>query len=110
MRELGDRTMIRLPDECKEYLAIYTTEYDDSYVLETIVADDILSLRQAVSGQKERVMEAEFNYDVEDSTSTILEAERIVKIRKLNKKIGDNLKLLYGYRCQICLMRIFMPI
>lgn len=25
-----------------------------------------------------------------------------VKIRKPNKKIGDNLKLLYGYRCQIC--------
>lgn len=59
MREPGDRTMIRLPEECKEYLAIYTTEYDDSYVLETIVADDIVSLWQAVSGQKERVMEAE---------------------------------------------------
>lgn len=102
MRAPGDRTMIRLPEECKEYLAIYTTEYDDSYVLETIVADDIVSLRQAVSGQKERVMEAEFNYDVEDTSSTILETERIVKIRKLNKKIGDNLKLLYGYRCQIC--------
>lgn len=28
MREPGDRTMIRLPEECKEYLAIYTTEYD----------------------------------------------------------------------------------
>ena len=53
MREPGDRTMIRLPEECKEYLAIYTTEYDDSYVLETIVADDIVSLRQTVSGQKE---------------------------------------------------------
>lgn len=53
----------------------------------TIVADDIVSLRQTVSGQKERIMEAEFNYDVEDSTSTILEIERIVKIRKLNKKI-----------------------
>lgn len=50
--------MIRLPEECKEYLDIYTTEYDDSYVLETIVADDIVSLRQVVSGQKERVMEA----------------------------------------------------
>lgn len=102
MRQPGDRTMIRLPEECKEYLAIYTTEYDDSYVLETIVADDIISLRQAVSGQQERVMEAEFNYDVEDAASTILETECIVKIRKLNKKIGDNLKLLYGYRCQIC--------
>lgn len=24
------------------------------------------------------------------------------RIRKLNRKIGENLKLLYGYRCQIC--------
>lgn len=82
--------MIRLPEECKEYLAIYTTEYDDSYVLEIIVADDIVSLRQAILGQKERVMEADFNYDLEDLTSTILGIERIVKIRKLNKKTGVN--------------------
>lgn len=102
MRQPGDRTMIRLPEEYKEYLVIYTTEYDDSYVLETITAEDIASLKQAVSGQKERLMETEINYDVKDTTSTILKSERIVKIRKLNKKIGDNLKLLYGYRCQIC--------
>jgi len=101
-RATGDRTMIRLPDDCKEYLAIYTTEYDDSYVLETIIADDIVTLKYAVSGQQERVMEAEFNYDIQDSAATMLENERIVKIRKLNKKIADNLKLLYGYRCQIC--------
>jgi len=102
MRTAGDRKMIRLPEELKEYLAIYTTEYDDSYVIEPIVADDIALLKQVVSGQKERTIEAAFNYDIEDLTSTILESERIVKIRKLNKKIGDNLKLLYGYRCQIC--------
>ncbi len=102
MRDSRDRKMIKLPEECKEYLVIYTTEYDDSYVLETIVLDDLVSLRQTVSGQKERVMEAEFNYDVEDSTASIFETNRMMKIRKLNKKIGDNLKLLYGYRCQIC--------
>lgn len=102
MRAAGDRKRIRLPEELKEYLAIYTTEYDDSYVIEPIVADDIALLKQVVSGHRERVIEAEFNYDMEDSTSTILESERIVKIRKLNKRIGDNLKLLYGYRCQIC--------
>lgn len=102
LRQSDDRTMIRVPEECKEYLAIYTTEYDDSYVLEAISAEDIASLRQVVSGQKERIWEAEFNYDLVDSNSTIIETTRIVKIRKLNKKIGDNLKLLYGYRCQIC--------
>lgn len=102
LRPLGDRTMIRPPEEYKEYLAIYTTEYEDSYVIETIQADDINYLKQTVQNQSERVFEANFNYDVEDKTAAILENERIVKFRKLNKKIGDNLKLFYDYRCQIC--------
>lgn len=82
MREPGDRTMIRLPDECKEYLAIYTTEYDDSYVLETIVADDILSLRQAVSGQKERVMEAKIVKRIYQEYLTGKTPDRIARLFK----------------------------
>lgn len=97
-----DRSMIRLPEECKEYLVIYTTEYEDSYILETIVAGDIFQFKDAVKGQQERIMEASFNYDISDSNAAIFETERVVKIRKLNKKIGDNLKLLYDYHCQIC--------
>lgn len=102
IRKSGDRTLIRLPDEYKEYLAIYTTEYEDTYLLEPILADDITILKQLVKNQQERVFEANFNYDIVDDNATIFETERIVKIRKLNKKIGDNLKLLYNYRCQIC--------
>lgn len=102
IRAAGDRTMIRIPEKYREYLAIYTTAYEDSYILETIEADDIIFLKQAVQNQSERVMEANFNYDIEDKSATIFENIRIIKIRKLNKKIGDNLKLLYDYRCQIC--------
>lgn len=101
-RPSGDRTMIRPSEDCKEYLAIYTTEYEDSYIIETIEADDINYLKQTVQNQSERVFEANFNFDVEDKTAAIFENKRIVKIRKLNKKIGDNLKLSYNYRCQIC--------
>ena len=68
LQEKGLKKHIPLPDNYKEYLAVYTTEYDDT------------------AGFKEK--------------------EQIVKIRKLNKKIGDNLKRLYGYRCQICGRRI----
>lgn len=53
MRESGDGSMVKWSEECKDYLAIYTMEYDDFYALENIVADDIVSLRQAVSEQKE---------------------------------------------------------
>lgn len=102
LREVGDRSMIRLPDNNKEYLVIYTTEYEDTYLLEAITADDIYALKNFVQNQPEHLIEASFNYDVVDENSTIFETERIVKIRKLNRKIGDNLKLLYNYRCQIC--------
>lgn len=102
IREEGDRTILRLPEADKEYLAIYTTEDDDSYVLEAITNGEIQELRSIVDGKTERVLESEFNYDVKDDTAGLETRERIVKIRKLNKKIGDNLKQLYGYRCQIC--------
>ena len=41
-------------------------------------------------------------YELEDKNSDIEKRLQIVKIRKLNRKIGENLKLLYEYRCQIC--------
>lgn len=105
-RESTDRSIVRLPDSCKEYMAIYTTEYDDSYVIDPIVYEDIVELKKILEGKQERNLEADFNYDLKDNESKILQSERIVKIRKLNKKIGDNLKLLYDYRCQICGKRI----
>ena len=101
-RQSDDRSIIRLPKEVVEYLAIYTTEYDDTYILEPIFAEDISALQKFVENQSERFVEASFNYDMTDANATIFNSERIVKLRKLNKKIGDNLKLLYDYRCQIC--------
>lgn len=102
MQEKGSKKHIVLPEEYKEYLAIYTTEYDDTYILETIGSVDMKILRELVKDQPERILEAEFNFDRKDDTAGFRTKEQIVKIRKLNKKIGDNLKLLYGYRCQIC--------
>lgn len=102
IRVQGDRAMIRLPKEMKEYLAIYTTTYEDSYIFEPITTGELDLLKQVVKNQSERMIESNFDYDITDENSHILEDNRIVKIRKLNRKIGDNLKLLYGYRCQIC--------
>lgn len=106
MQEPGSKKRVPMTDENREYLAIYTTEYDDTYVLETIETQDIIQLKDTLSGYTERMIEGQFNYDVNDDTAGLDKQERVVKIRKLNKKIGDNLKLLYGYRCQICGKRI----
>lgn len=48
------------------------------------------------------MIETKINYDVTDEEAGITVNMQFVKIRKLNRKIGQNLKLLYGYRCQIC--------
>lgn len=101
-RTPGRNAMIRMPECQKEYLAIYTTEFDDSYVCEAITNEDISVFEQSIAGKPERVIEADINYDIKDLTAGIIETERTVKIRKLNRKISDNLKLLYDFHCQIC--------
>lgn len=101
-RDPKDRSYIKLPDGLKEYLAIYTTEYEDTFLLEPIVQDDFQVMKKAIQGMRERTVENEIEYEMEDKSSGIEKKLQIVKIRKLNRKIGENLKLLYGYRCQIC--------
>lgn len=93
---------IVLPDELKEYLAIYTTEDDDTYVLDVIVAEEVEVLKETVKDKQEQLVEAELNYAEKDEGAGIQVNQRLVKVRKLNRLIGENLKLLYGYRCQIC--------
>ena len=39
-RDPKDRSYIKMPDGLKEYLAIYTTEYEDTFLLEPIAQDD----------------------------------------------------------------------
>lgn len=102
MQQKGSKSRVSLPEDYKEYLAIYTTEYDDSYILETIASEEVETMREAVKGKAERTVEAEINYEAVDEGAGIQTNQRLVKFRKLNRKIGENLKLLYGYRCQLC--------
>lgn len=102
LQEAGSKKRISLPDEFKEYLVVYTTEDDDSYVLETIVSDEVAMLKESVQGKAERIVEAELDYAEKDEGAGLVINQRLVRMRKLNRLIGENLKLLYGYRCQIC--------
>ncbi len=101
-RPSSDRSYIRLPEESKEYLAMYTTEYEDTFIIEAIYADEISLYNNLLAREGMRVAEDILNFDEVDLDSTIVKNERLVRVRKLNRKIGDNLKLLYEYRCQIC--------
>ena len=102
LQESGSKKRISLPEEYKEYLAVYTTEYDDSYLLEAITMDEMNVLKAEVQGKQERLVETEIDFEDRDEGAGIKVNRRLVKVRKLNRLIGENLKLLYGYRCQLC--------
>lgn len=102
MREPGDRKMIRVPDDEKEYLAVYTTEYDDSYIFEPIVRNDFRVAQKYFINVDERIFEERSDFKVTDPGASVEEKNQIAKVRKLDRSIGNNLKQLYGYRCQIC--------
>ncbi len=101
-KKLKTGKRIKLPEDKREYLAIYSTGRDDLFFMEAIYSEDIAALVEQVKGRDEAAYEAEFNYEMADTRATIVETEKTVKIRRLNKKIGDGLKGLYNYRCQIC--------
>ncbi|MDP4182285.1 MAG: HNH endonuclease [Bacillota bacterium] len=98
----NQRIFTKIPEEQKEHLAIYTTEYDDTYYLECITLEDKRVIKQTFMQEDEQEYEASINYISVDSTATIASVSQIVKERRLNRAIGENLKLLYNYQCQIC--------
>lgn len=106
LRKEKREPFIKLPEGKKEYFVLYTTEYHDTYLADVITSEEIKVASEILKKEDERNFENKLNYDLKDLKSDIILNERITKIRKLNKSIGDNLKLFYDYKCQICGDRI----
>jgi len=98
----NQRKFTKVPVEKREYLAIYTTDYPDTYLFECITQEDTRIVKETMVNEDEQEYEASINYKTVDPDATIAIVNQIVKIRKLNRAIGETLKLLYNYRCQIC--------
>jgi predicted restriction endonuclease len=101
-KQTRESKRIKLPEDQREYLALYSTGKDDLFFMDAIYAEDLSAIAEMVSDQSEEAVEAELNFEKEDRTASIIEVTRTEKIRRLNRKISDNLKQLYGFRCQIC--------
>jgi len=101
-RPQNDKTQIVIPNELKEFIVIYSTDREDTYVVEPLFASEFSYMKELTINKNERVMEDMLNYDFHDSTSGVEEVLKIVKIRKLNRMIGTELKRLYDFKCQIC--------
>lgn len=101
-KENGIKKNITLPDKINESIAILTTEYPDTYALECFTENDYGIIKEFVSGVQEQDFEYSVNYDYTDPKASIEQKKQLVKVRKLNRAIGECLKELYDDKCQIC--------
>ena len=93
------KKQLTVPEDFREYIAIYSTVFDDVFSLECITHDEIVETKEIINKFDE--LEIEQILQTKDN-STFIEKQKTVKIRKLDRTIGDNLKIIYGYKCQIC--------
>ena len=100
---INKRNKISLPIESREYIAIYNTSLENTLLFDCVTSSDI-SISQKFAGaydeeEIERIISA-------TDVANIVGIEKIMKLRKLDRSIGKNLKKLYEYKCQICGMLI----
>ena len=89
-----------LPEDQKEFLAIYSTDQHGVMMFDCITNSDFLEEGNELAALGESV--AEHVLDGTDHNSGIILKTKVCKIRQLTTTILRDLKILYGYRCQVC--------
>lgn len=98
------RQHVHLPEELSSEVVLYATVIADTFIMECQHTQDTLDLRQELSAMEEE--EFETFIPREDKGATIKQVTRLQKVRQLDRSIGDSLKILYDYRCQMTGERI----
>lgn len=88
------------PDNLKEYLAIYTTNYPLTFLFESITCEEKNTLVAEIGRLREEEYEKIIN--LTDHTAGYYLTTSLNKVRRLNNAIGNALKTLYKNQCQIC--------
>ena len=81
----------------REVLVLYATPEKGTIFMDAISQSEYAEETKALS----RLNEIDFELAI-DQNATILIETRVCKVRRLSKAIGNSLKIVYGYRCQIC--------
>ena len=98
--EKGERNTLKIPQEEREFIALYTTDVKDIFHIELFSNDNIcLQIKSTNEVMVENLLNIQ---DLTDAEAGLVEKYHLHKIRKLNRGIGDYLKSIYNYHCQIC--------
>ena len=87
-----------LPPAEREYFVLYATDMSDTFYFEPMFNREIVTPER-----DELSLENLFELpNLTDNEAALIERYRLTKVRKLNRSIGNYLKKLYNFRCQIC--------
>ncbi|MBQ0087998.1 MAG: HNH endonuclease [Prevotellaceae bacterium] len=92
---------IKVPEELREYIVISATSQPDVFAFECITVGDHVAIEKEISLISEEIFESPAFVPMEDKTAGYTLSNSLHKVRKLDRNIGDSLKQLYDYRCQI---------
>jgi len=99
IRKEGDTTRVDISKQFETNLIVYGTSEPDLFIWEP----EFESLSKEVEAEIRQMTEEEFEnaFVRTDPRATIKEKQIIARIRQLDTSIGDSLKRVYGYRCQM---------
>ena len=98
-RRKGDTSRIDISKNFETNLIVYGTSEPDLFIWEPEFEN--LSMEEEAEIKQMTEEEFELNFVRTDTHATIKKKQKIVKIRQLDTSIGDSLKRVYGYRCQM---------
>ena len=90
---------IRISEEHQEFLALSSTDLPNVFVADCITTAIKAEVKVEISKQSE--LDFETFEPREDKNATIKQIPGMQKVRQLDRSIGDSLKHLYDYRCQM---------
>lgn len=100
-KQLNKRQQIKTPKSIREYIVLSTTKLNDTFFIDCFSEKENFEILKTLSNYSEDEFEAYTNFIVNDKSASLVEKEKIVKVRKINQSICENLKYLYQFRCQI---------
>lgn len=96
---IGRRYTIKIPKERQEYLAISCSDIANIFIADCITSSFKSDAIMDLSSIEE--LDFETFQPQEDSSAKIIEKERIQKVRHPDRSIGDSLKRIYDFHCQM---------
>jgi hypothetical protein len=97
-KHLAPKKQVKIPDGMREQLMIYKADGDNCYHLECLTASDHITDIKDVVTEESFELPAEKLIDPKASIETV---SKLVKIRRIDQSISNNLKKLYNYCDQI---------